>query len=134
MPTRRRKNVRVVYQSLAEHDLKALPGGYIELADAPSHPVHMRKALEAIRDHDMRFRLKTLRQTVKPAPILATMQFQPWTCFAVARRLEDAHDPWLAWPKTRHGGPKRQALGSAWYEYFCFQRVEDLVMFRMVWG
>ncbi len=136
------KRIRVVSQSLNIYDRALLPGGYIMESDHATAPIHLRTALEIVRDNDLRYWFRLKRHDIEPSPMLATMQFAPWTCFSIARRTEDGElssaQSILNRIKQRSNETakfkSRMALGSAWYDYFCFQRAEDLALFKMAWG
>ena len=125
------RRIHVVSQSLAAYPLTSLPGGYICLNDHSTAPIHMRTALELVRDKKLIYRFRLPRHSVSPSPILATMQFAPWTCFSVARRHADismGEDS-----RTTERNYKRD-LGSMWFDYFCFSCAEDLALFKMAWN
>jgi hypothetical protein len=130
---RKRNWVRVVQQSFGgEQEFSMIPSGYIDLHAknrtdyevSHSSPIHLRTALECVRDNKLNYRWATPtfqnERFLDEMPMLATMAFGPWAAFSCTRRKK-RDSPLIG-------------SHSIWMTYFCFSRDEDRLLFKIVWS
>jgi hypothetical protein len=108
--------VNIVLRHFDADDSSRIPSGYLHMTHfgSTNRPILLRNALKFVKEHKLHYRMRTpsLAVLAEDRPILATMEFAPWTGFCFLRRV---------------GSSKQYTT------YFCFSRPEDLLMFKIGW-